>query len=519
MISEIRNGSDTGLSLIAVMWIVTILTVLASEFIYSMQLEIRIARNWSDQISALYTAKSGLETAIAILRDEETEYDSLDEDWAQVIAGELNNSTYETKVIDESAKININTADEEALTNAIIYCVSSFDAELGEGEIAAEAQALASAIAEKRPYRTVAGMAKADNMTPELLYGESAEGSLGEESVTEDEDEEEQTFALIDITTVYSAGKNVTSEGEKRVNINSADANQMQQGINPEGQQIITQQEAQAIVDYRDEQGNNQSGQGGEPLQGEAPNQEAGPGQGGASGQEEVFEGIGQLLDVPAISQETFDSIEDKITTEDESGGQEGENNEPSKVNINTADADELRNLDNRIDDGIAQSIISYRGNQQFENVDEIRQVKLISIDEMKTIVDRVTVSDDEVLQGKVNLNTAPLEILQMLPGMDEEKAQAIVARREVEEGQEFAAGSQESGQESGPFTSLGQLLDVEGIDENTFKSLVDSVAYRSSAFRIQSEGRSADGRIVQNCTAVVDRSGNSVKMTYWKQE
>ena len=73
-------------------------------------------------------------------------------------------------------------------------------------------------------------------------------------------------------------------------------------------------------------------------------------------------------------------------------------------ININTADENQLQNLD-RIDNGIAASIVAYRNQNQFDNVDEIREVKLISIEDMKAIIDRVSISDDEILEGKVNIN------------------------------------------------------------------------------------------------------------------
>jgi DNA uptake protein ComE-like DNA-binding protein len=414
----------------------------------------------------------------------------------------------------------VNTADQETLTKAIAYCMASSSEEQIQEETDAQAQTLATAIIEKRPYRTVAGVAKANDMTPEILYGESDSTSDTEETSTEEG--ERTPVALVDITTAYSVDKNTTPDGTKRVNINSADANQLREGLNPEGEEIITQQEAQSIVDYRDELGNNQSGQGGGSNQGGGQNQpgQAGnqsqPGQAGGQSQQTGYTGIGQLLDVPAISQSTFDSIRDRITVEDEENrdGNQGEN----RININTADAGALQNLDG-IDEGIANSIVRYREQNQFDNVDEIREVKLISIDDMRQIVDRVSISDDEVLQGKVNINTAPLEILAMLPGLDEEKAQAIINKRTAPEGQESAVTApQQNAQESGPFAGLGQLLDVEGIDEATFRNLVDHVTYRSHAYRIESEGRSSDGKIVQNCVAVVDRSGDRVEIKYWKQ-
>ncbi|MFC1712087.1 helix-hairpin-helix domain-containing protein [Candidatus Poribacteria bacterium] len=522
------------MSLIAVMWIITILTVLASEFMYSMQLEMRIARNWRDQVSAYYAAKGGIENAIVILKEDElmtaeVGYDALDEDWAQELTGELgelNNeiyqSTYQTVVTDESAKINVNTIDEETLAKVIVYCMGSSD-EMMEDEVTLEAQTLAAAIIESRPYRTAAEMAKATDMTPELLYGEDAVTSGNIED--DEESEGAQSTPLVDITTVYSAERNVTSDGGDRANINGGDANQIQQRINPEGQEIITEQEAQAIVDYGNEQGNNQQG-GGQPGQGGQPNQAGGqpnqaggqadPTEAGGQANQEGYTGIGQLLDVPAISQQTFDSISNSITVDSGDDNRDDNNN---IININTADENQLESLDG-IDSGIAASIVSYRNQQQFGNTDEIREVKLISIQDMRNIIDRVAISDDELSEGKVNINTAPLEILTMLPGMDEEKAQAIVDYRTVAEGQtSMVTSSQQGGQEAGPFTSTGQLMDVQGMDENTFRGLIDHISCRSAVFMIESEGRSLDEKIVQTCTIVIDRSGDRIKTKYWKQE
>lgn len=514
--------SPSGMSLIAVMWIIAILTVMASEFIYSMRLEVRVARNWADQINALYTAKAGIEMGISLLKEDETEYDSLDEDWAEEISEELNNSTYNTILTDESAKINVNTVDEETLAKAIAYCMTSASTDLSEEEADSEAQTLASSIIEKRPYRTVAEMAKVIGMTPELLYGKSAdETDENTRTNTDDTTEEEQAIYLADICTVYSVDKNVNSEGGARANINGDDANNLRQQINPEGQEIISQQEAQAIIDYKNQMGQNQN-QAGQAGQGQPVDQGATQtGQTNQAGGQESqgYQRISQLMDVPAISQETLDSIRDRITVD--SGGnnqQQQQQQQDNRVNINTADENALQGLSDRIDSGVAQSITRYRQNNQFDNADELLQVRIITIDDMRTIVDRVTTTDDNVVTGKININTVPQEILELLPGMDEEKAQAIINRRTLAEGQTAAVTTSQNN-EQGPFNSVGQLMDVDGIDENTFRGLIDILSYRSSAYMIKSEGRSSDEKIIQTCTAVVDRSGNRVDIKYWKQE
>lgn len=513
------NYSEKGLSLIAVLWIITILTILASEYMYSMQLEVRNARNWTDQMSAMYAAKGGFETALANLRNDETEYDSLDEDWAEGYTGELNNCTFETKIIDESSLINVNTADEATIARAIEYCLMNNPSseDMSDAERTAKAQELARNIVEKRPYRTPAEMAKATGMTPEILYGYTEQSER--RSNTNENEEESNLIALIDITTVYSADKNVSNDGRKRVNINTADANQIQQGVNPQGKQIITQQEAQAIVDYREELNNQQNQQvqpqGQQAMQGGQA--QLIPGQQGQ--QQKGFSGIAALLDVPAISQQTLDAIRDRITVSDEGGKQQGEPQEQQqkRININTASAEELRSLSDRIDDGIANSIINYRQNRQFNNIDELRQVKAISINDLKSIVDRVSISDDDIVKGKVNINTVSSELLRILPGMDEQKAEAIIARRESGTNQSSRTfTSQQNSQ--GPFNDVGQLLDIEGIDENTFRQIVDHITYRASTFRIESIGKSSDEKVKYTCRAIIDRSGNDTEIRYWRQ-
>ena len=552
MAKEIRDGIKNvkGMSLIAVLWMVAILTVLASEFMYSLQLEVKTSRNWSDQVNAYYAAKGGFETAIANLRVDETGYDSLDEDWAKGFTGELNSSTFETNVIDESSRINVNTIDEATLTNVIQYCMTSIPAnqDLAEAELTTKAQELASAIIAKRPYRTAAEMAKVEGMTPDIMYGyiedsqnntsstnTSSTNSSTNTGENTDTNGEQKIISLADVTTVFSVDKNVSNDGKKRININSADANTIQQGVNPQGQgqqgqqqQVITQQEAQAIVDYRS-QSNNQ-GQGGQSNQGGQTNQSSQSGQAnqGATSQQNTYKSITDLLNVPAISQQTLDNIRPNIDIQDQQpqqggnqGGQQGGQNQQQKVNINSASADQLSSLSDRIDNGIAESIVNYRQNNRFSSVDDLLQVKAVSIQDLKTIADKVTTTDDDVLKGKVNINTIPLEILQRLPGMDETKANAIIAYRET--GTDLATGTTttvQSGnqQQGGPFDNIGNLLDVQGIDENTFRQLVDLITYRTHAFRIESTGKSQDEKIVSSFIAIVDRSGNSVKIKFWKQ-
>lgn len=61
---------------------------------------------------------------------------------------------------------------------------------------------------------------------------------------------------------------------------------------------------------------------------------------------------------------------------------------------------------------------------------------------------------------GKININTASKEELDLLPGIGEAKAQAIIDYREA----------------NGPFTSLEELMEVKGIGKATFDGLKDFI-------------------------------------------
>ena len=63
--------------------------------------------------------------------------------------------------------------------------------------------------------------------------------------------------------------------------------------------------------------------------------------------------------------------------------------------------------------------------------------------------------------EDTVNINTATLQELQVLPGIGEQKAAAILRFRE----------------ENGSFTSIQQLLQVEGIGNGILESIKDLVS------------------------------------------
>lgn len=482
---DLRDSS--GLSLISTLWILTILSVIAYQMLYSFTLETKEQSNFIDRTKYHYAAKSGFEFALAKLRTDETNFDSLGETWAQPIQQQIedmmqvgNPLNYEVTITDEGARININTVDETILRNVLtVLGVEPENNPTGD---------LATRIVEGRPYRTVRDVSRVEGMTYEILYGLQQQAAVEEEM--EETEASEETLpptltatsigGLVNIATVYSVDANTDTNGQQRVDLNSANAQQISQIRSNNNQTVFSQGEANAIIQQR------------------------------------TFNQLSALLDAQAVSDNVFNNIRNRITVQDTGGGvgnQEG----PSLTNINTADDDELEELQG-IDEGIADRIITHRDTVgQFQNVDAIKDVKVLTVNELAGIVDKISIKSDQRIEGLINVNTAPLEILQLLPGMDQAKAQAIITRREEEN--EELQNSFQVPITGNPFSDIGQLLDIEEIDDQTFRQVIDWVTYRSNGYRIQSNGIDLNSKVIATCLGIVERSDSQLSVPYWRQD
>ena len=472
---------ECGLSLISTLWLLTVLSVLATHFLYSIRLEQRAQANFADRTKFHYAAKAGFERAVVMLRMDETPYDSLGENWAEGLEEQIgeglqsrNALTYRVKISDEGAKININTADRNMIEGLLTL--------MGYQAVEATEPPLAEAIEQARPYRTVRDLARVQGMTPELLYGQqvagdpNAVGDAGSDIGTDTTGMQQNGPGLVDLLTVYSIDKNTDASGNARVNINNADGQELTQIQGNNNQLVFSQGEKDALVQQRE------------------------------------FDSIGNLIDATAVTEQVFNNIRERISVENSE-------EEEDIVNINTADAGELQTLDG-IDEGIAERIIDHRNSEgNFQNVDQLKEVKLITEQEFSSIVDQITTTDDAIISGVININTAPQEILQLLPGMDTDKAGAIISHRESQpEDSQKAEALEEAGIEGNPFENISQLLEVEGIDMGTFRQIAELVTYRSYGFLVETEGVDNLGKSVASCVGALDRTGEQIVTKYWRQ-
>jgi general secretion pathway protein K len=105
---------------------------------------------------------------------------------------------------------------------------------------------------------------------------------------------------------------------------------------------------------------------------------------------------------------------------------------------------------------------------------------------------------------GKVNLNTAPLEVLRAIPGLSERSARRIV---QVRDGPDGAPGTSDDR----PFANLGEVTALCRLGEFETDVVNKFCKVNSEYFRIQSESSIAGGRVACRLEVVVHRVGDQI--------
>jgi len=190
-----------------------------------------------------------------------------------------------------------------------------------------------------------------------------------------------------------------------------------------------------------------------------------------------------------------------------------------ARVNLQTADIAALTGI-RGITQPMAQAIVAHRDRQRFESLADLLEVRaappgnqnpnnapagptLIDEQLLKEIADHLTVEDRPQIEGPVNVNTAGVEVLMCLPGVDRPLAQAIVAQR----------------QSNGAFPNVAALLEVPGMTRDLFKQLAPLIAVRSETFRIVSEGRAGSRGTRQRLEVVVRIGRNTVSTLAYRED
>jgi type II secretory pathway component PulK len=244
------NGDKKGLALVAVLWIVAVLIILAAATGQTSRLDTKICRGVrTEQLRCKWSCRAGIEKAIAILNEDKElgTSDSLTDLWSQneedLSNIMLERCRFDVRVVDETSKLNVNTATKEQLmglwymTEEIAAAIIDWrdqneDQEAGGVERGYYENMPFGYKIRNGPFRTIRELLLVKDVTPELFYGEDTNfnGQLdynerdGDISPPADDKDDELDEGWIAHLTCYSSGGNVSGSGQTsaKVNVNTA---------------------------------------------------------------------------------------------------------------------------------------------------------------------------------------------------------------------------------------------------------------------------------------------------------
>ncbi|HEV3300417.1 MAG TPA: hypothetical protein VG055_12295 [Planctomycetaceae bacterium] len=113
-------------------------------------------------------------------------------------------------------------------------------------------------------------------------------------------------------------------------------------------------------------------------------------------------------------------------------------------------------------------------------------------------MLDKLSLSDDLFIKGRINVNTAPIQVLLGLPNMTEQLATQIVAAQ-------AAGSSSQSSSSQNPRASTAWLVAEGLLSASTMASLDPYLTARGDVYRVQSVGFFDEGGPVVRLEAVID--------------
>ena len=258
-----RSKKPRGIAVIVALVAVTVLTILAGAFAYSMKIETRLAANANNDEQMLWLGRAGVELArYVVALTPAGQADSLNQIWAggPGAGAETNSALFglkldnypvgenfvSVKIIDLERKVNVNTAQQQPLLIQQVLTVMGADA----GDLSAVSDAIQDWIdpddatrpagaesdiyqgmnppyyAKDAPIDDLAELLLVQGVTFPMFKGGAATNSLGARFQRHKMgfghrpgEEPSYAFGLQDVFTPFGSGK---------ININTADANVLQ---------------------------------------------------------------------------------------------------------------------------------------------------------------------------------------------------------------------------------------------------------------------------------------------------
>jgi competence ComEA-like helix-hairpin-helix protein len=463
--------------LVGSLWCVALLSLVVVGVLHTSRIDLMAVKNYGDRIQAHYLAVAGIEKAKALLYQNAHDRSRA----AKNHSGELYNSPEQFRdvafgrgkfrvfrrgrqdegggviygICDEESRLNVNSASTDQLTNIdrltpeIAAAIADWR---GGGDTVTPGGANADYyLSLQPPYKprhgplpTIRELLLVRGVTRDLLFGKDTHGNGLLPAAGDGEDDSLSGDSTASDTDAGWAGILTVGSSEKNVNAGGQDRVNVQTADESSLTSVkgITSAMARAIVAYR---GQN------------------------------TLKSIADLLDVTAPQNQ----------------GQGGNGN--ANGNFNQGDSSQ-----SQADGQGAPAQPGGGGGGSGSGG------KVISAEVLMEFADDITTADSsQDLSGMININTAALDVLACLPGVDRQLAQAIISYR----------------QSSGFFANPAELLKVGGMTPEIFKQVAPLVSARSETFRILSEGKVTSTGARQRIQAIVHVDLNDVSTLGYRED
>lgn len=480
LFSKRRTTRKTGSALVIVLWFVMLMTTVAVVTAKMAILESRISQIASERIRCRWAARAGVETAWALLladdRASDTKLDNWSQNDAELVDVPLYGCRFTVKVMDESSKLNINTAPEtqlaylpdmtEDILNSILDWRDTDDETRPNGAEAGYYLTLPNAYyCRNGSLVTIRELLRVKGVTADFFYGPSSP----EEAWSENE-------GWIYYLTCHSAQPNFDSQQNPKVNINQAQQDELINTLS------FSRSEAQWILSNR-------------PFQ--------------------TLVSLTEGTAASSASSSAQTSTTRTTTTSASRTGSTGSSAGSSTGQSTSARSGQTQDSAGRSAGSTSSSpsrqtgTASGSGSQTQSSAGQSRSSSQQtgtppSWQSVLSKADQIAFSSETVLPGKVNVNTAPLMVLDALLEGQRQLAENILAYRE--------------GRSVG-FATLEDLSQVEGMTETVLKQIIDQVDVRSSVFSISSKAVSDATGQTYTLEAILNRDEQNGRFLYWREQ
>jgi type II secretory pathway component PulK len=363
--------------------------------------------------------------------------------------------------------------------------------------------------AKNGPIDTLDELLLVHGMTPELLFGNDRNRN-GVLDPGEDDGTGVLDRGLSGYLTVFTREQNIDSEGTTRRNLNMKDLDALYKELEP----VLGEELAAFIYLYRlyGPKGGTSSQQGG--------NSQGGNSQGGNSNQGGTSKSGGTTGSQTTTSKTTTGTGTTKTTT----GGNTSGNTSSSPSTGTTSGGTGTTGGTGKSGSakGTSRQSLGEKGKEGKQNIESIYDLIDAVVEEpppedmpdgqpttytsplsskdssslrklLPLLLDYTTVSEDAEIPGRVNINSAPEEVIAALPELDDNDVSAILSVRPSLDaiGEDFA--------------SPAWLLTEAKLDLEKVKKLEKYVTTQSKVFRLQSVGYFDEGSQAVRLEVVID--------------